>query len=438
MNVSRESSDNGEIVLRLEVDDERVGKHMNAAVRRVAQRVNIPGFRKGKAPRAILQNFVGKEYLVEEAMESLVPEAVGDAVREENLAPFAPPRVNVENTEPSVTIVATVPLQPSVELSDYRSIRYDDEPEEVSEEAVEALLMQIRRSEAYSSPVEREAQENDIVTIDLNMAADDQTVWDFNDRQFQLNLDLETYGEVFVGLHQGVIGMSVGDEKEFSFPVSEESDSTQFAGKTAHVKVELKDVREEFVPELDDAMVATTGVPDVETVEQLTDHIRDQLGQRAEQALVNSVQSKLFDEIVEASEFTISPIIVEHEGRLVLERYVRQRQTMAGRAGQPLTADDISEDDLNNANEMAERDIKNALIVGQLVESENVDVSDEDVASEIERANESATSDEQKLEDNEQTRQSVKSYLQRQRTIEKVVKMARGLDDQTANETEES
>ncbi|MYA59121.1 MAG: hypothetical protein F4X40_00995, partial [Chloroflexi bacterium] len=157
-----------------------------------------------------------------------------------------------------------------------------------------------------------------------------------------------------------------------------------------------------------------------------------------EQAVVNSIQTKLFDEIVEASEFTISPIIVEHEGRLVLERYVRQRQTMAGRAGQPLTADDISEEDLNNANEMAERDIKNALIVGQLVETENVDVSDEDVASEIERANESASSDEQKLEDNEQTRQSVKSYLQRQRTIEKVVKMARGLDDQTANETEES
>ena len=438
MNVSRESSDNGEIVLRLEVDDERVGKHINAAVRRVAQRVNIPGFRKGKAPRAILQNFVGKEYLVEEAMESLVPEAVGDAVREEELAPFAPPRVNVENTEPSVTIVATVPLQPTVELSDYRSIRYDDEPEEVSEEAVEALLMQIRRSQAYSSPVEREAQENDIVTIDLNMAADDQTVWDFNDRQFQLNLDLETYGEVFVGLHQGIIGMSVGDEKEFSFPVSDDSDSTQFAGKTAHVKVELKDVREEFVPELDDAMVATTGVPDVETVEQLTDHIRDQLSQRAEQALVSSIQTKLFDEIVEASEFTISPIVVEHEGRHVLERYVRQRQAMAGRAGQQITADDISEEDLNNANEMAEREIKNALIVEQLVEAENVDVSDEDVGSEIERANESVTSDDQRLEDNEQTRQSVKSYLQRQRTIEKVVNMARGLEDEAANETDKS
>ena len=415
-----------------------MGKHMNAAVRRVAQRVNIPGFRKGKAPRAILQNFVGKEYLVEEAMESLVPEAVGDAVREEELAPFAPPRVNVENTEDPVTIVATVPLQPTVELSDYRSIRYDDEPEEVSEEAVEALFMQIRRSQAYSVPVERAAQENDIVTIDLNMAADDQTVWDFNERQFQLNLDLETYGEVFVGLHEGIIGMSVGDEKEFSFPVSEGSDSTQFAGKTAHVKVELKDVREEFVPELDDALVATTGVPDVETVEQLADHIREQLGQRAEQTLVNSIQSKLFDDLVEASEFTISPIVVEHEGRHVLERYVRQRQVMAGHAVQQITADDISEDDLNNANEMAERDIKNALIVEQLVEAENVDVSDEDVASEIERANESATSDEQKLEDNEQTRQSVKSYLQRQRTIEKVVNMARGLEDATSVETDES
>ena len=133
MNVSRESSENGEVVLRLEVEQARVGKHMNAAARRVAQRVNIPGFRKGKAPRAILQNYVGKDYLVEEAMESLVPEAVGDAVRDQELSPFAPPRVNVEQTEPSVTIVATVPLQPSVVLSDYKSIRYDDEAEEVSD-----------------------------------------------------------------------------------------------------------------------------------------------------------------------------------------------------------------------------------------------------------------------------------------------------------------
>ncbi|MYK61626.1 MAG: hypothetical protein F4034_06575, partial [Chloroflexi bacterium] len=248
MNVSRESSENGEVVLRLEVEQARVGKHMNAAARRVAQRVNIPGFRKGKAPRAILQNYVGKDYLVEEAMESLVPEAVGDAVRDQELSPFAPPRVNVEQTEPSVTIVATVPLQPSVVLSDYKSIRYDDEAEEVSDESVNALLMQLRRSQAYSVPAEREAQENDLVTIDLKMLADDRVVWDFTDRQFQLNLDLETYGEVFVGLHKGIIGMSSGDDKEFSFEVSDEADSPQFAGKTAHVTVALKDVHEEVLP----------------------------------------------------------------------------------------------------------------------------------------------------------------------------------------------
>ena len=417
-------------MLRLEVEEERVGKHMNAAARRVAQRVNIPGFRKGKAPRAILQNYVGKEYLVEEAMESLVQEAVGDAVRDQELSPFAPPRVNVEQTEPSVTIVATVPLQPSVVLSDYKSIRYDDEPEEVSEDAVDALLMQLRRSQAYSVPAEREAQEGDLVTIDLKMLADDRVVWDFTDRQFQLNLDLDTYGEVFVGLHEGIIGMSVGDEKEFSFEVSDEADSPQFAGKTANVSVALKDVHEEVLPELDDAFAASAGVPEVETVEQLTQHIRGQLEQRAEQALLGNIRTKLFDDVIEASAFTISPIVVEHEGRNVLGRYIQQRQSMAARAGQQFTADDLTEEDVTSANEMAERDIKNALIIESLVESENLEIPDEDVVAEIATANENAASDDQRLEDNEQTRESVMRFLKRQRTIDKVVEMTRGLSDE--------
>ena len=417
-------------MLRLEVEEERVDKHMNAAARRVAQRVNIPGFRKGKAPRAILQNYVGKGYLVEEAMESLVQEAVGDAVRDQDLSPFAPPRVNVEQTEPSVTIVATVPLQPSVVLSDYKSIRYDDEPEEVSEDAVDALLMQLRRSQAYSVPAEREAQEGDLVTIDLKMLADDRVVWDFTDRQFQLNLDLDTYGEVFVGLHEGIIGMSVGDEKEFSFEVSDEADSPQFAGKTANVTVALKDVHEEVLPELDDAFATSAGVPEVETVEQLTQHIRGQLEQRAEQALLGNIRTKLFDDVIEASDFTISPIVVEHEGRYVLERYIQQRQSMAARAGQQFTADDLTEEDVTSANEMAERDIKNALIIESLVESENLEIPEEDVVAEIATANENAASDDQRLEDNEQTRESVMRFLKRQRTIDKVVEMTRGLSDE--------
>ena len=434
MNVSRESSENGEIVLRLEIEHERVGRHMNAAAKRVAQRVNVPGFRKGKAPRAILQNYVGKDYLVEEAMESLVPEAVGDAVRDQELSPFAPPRVNVEQTEPSVTIIATVPLQPSVVLSDYKSIRYDDEPEEVSDEAVDALLTQLRRSQAYSVPAEREAQENDLVTIDLKMLADDRVVWDFTDRQFQLNLDLETYGEVFVGLHEGIIGMSAGDDKEFSFAVSEEADSPQFAGKTASVTVTLKDVHEEILPELDDALAASAGVAEVETVELLTQHIRDQLEQRAEQTMLGNIRTKLFDDIIEASDFTISPIVVEHEGRHVLERYIQQRQSMAARAGQHFTADDLTEEDVSSANEMAERDIKNALIIESLVEAENLEIPDEDVVAEIATANENAASDDQRLEDNEQTRESVMRFLKRQRTIDKVIESARGLSDEEGPE----
>ena len=402
---------------------------MNAAARRVAQRVNIPGFRKGKAPRTVLQNFVGKDYLVEEAMESLVPEAVGDAVKEQELIPFAPPRVNVEQTEPTVTIVATVPLQPQVALSDYKSIRYEDQPEEVSDEAVEALLMQLRRTQSYSIEAERPAEENDLVMIDLNVSAGEQVVWDFEDRQFQLHLDLETYGEVFVELHKGIIGMSVDEDKEFSFDVSEDNESPQFAGKTANVKVHLKEVREEVLPPMDDALAASAGVPDVETVEQLTTHIRDQLEQRAEQTLVNTIQGRLMENIVEGSEFTISSIVVEYESQRILENYVQQRRSIAARTGQQFNVEELTEDDVNEAKEVAEREIKNSLVVQGMVDAEDLEVSAEDITAEIERANENAASDDQRLEDNDETRQSVMRFIKRQRTIEKVVNTARGLSE---------
>ena len=402
---------------------------MNVAARRVAQRVNIPGFRKGKAPRAILQNFVGRDYLIEEAMESLVPEAVGDAVKEQELIPFAPPRVNVEQTEPTVTIVATVPLQPQVALSDYKSIRYEDQPEEVSDEAVEALLMQLRRTQSYSIEAERPAEENDLVMIDLNVSAGEQVVWDFEDRQFQLHLDLETYGEVFVELHKGIIGMSVDEDKEFSFDVSEDNESPQFAGKTANVKVHLKEVREEVLPPMDDALAASAGVPDIETVEQLTTHIRDQLEQRAEQTLVNTIQGRLMDNIVEGSEFTISSIVVEYESQRILENYVQQRRSMAARTGQQFNVEELTEDDVNEAKEVAEREIKNSLVVQGMVDAEDLEVSAEDITAEIERANENAASDDQRLEDNDETRQSVMRFIKRQRTIEKVVNTARGLSE---------
>ncbi len=402
---------------------------MNAAARRVAQRVNIPGFRKGKAPRTVLQNFVGKDYLVEEAMESLVPEAVGDAVKEQELIPFAPPRVNVEQTEPTVTIVATVPLQPQVALSDYKSIRYEDQPEEVSDEAVEALLMQLRRTQSYSIEAERPAEENDLVMIDLNVSAGEQVVWDFEDRQFQLHLDLETYGEVFVELHKGIIGMSVDEDKEFSFDVSEDNESPQFAGKTANVKVHLKEVREEVLPPMDDALAASAGVPDIETVEQLTTHIRDQLEQRAEQTLVNTIQGRLMESIVEGSEFTISSIVVEYESQRILENYVQQRRSMAARTGQQFNVEELTEDDVNEAKEVAEREIKNSLVVQGMVDAEDLEVSADDITAEIERANENAASDDQRLEDNDETRQSVMRFIKRQRTIEKVVNTARGLSE---------
>ena len=418
-------------MLRLEVEPERVGKHMNAAVRRVSQRVNVPGFRKGKAPRAILQNFVGKDYLVEEAMGSLVPEVVGEAVEESELTPFATPQVNVEQTEPTVTIVATVPLQPKVDLCDYKSIRYDDQPEDVNDETVETWLTQLRRSQAYTRPVERPAQENDIVMVDLKVTADDEVVWDFKDRQFQLGLDTETYGEFFVDVFRGMIGLSAEESKDYSLDVSEDDENPRVAGKTVNVSVSVQDVREEVLPELDDALAASIGIPGVETADQLKVDVRRQLEEQSERALVASIHNQLVEELIETSEFAISPIVIELESRNVLERYVTQRRAMAAQTGQKFAVEDLTDEDVEEAKTYAEREIKNALVMQSLIDAEGLEIPDDDVIAEIERTNEEAASDDRKLEDNEATRDAVSRYLKRQRTIDKVINLTRGLQDET-------
>ncbi len=431
MNISQVSSQNGEVVLKLEVEPERLDKHISAAVRRVAQRVDIPGFRKGKAPRALLQNYVGKQYLVDEAMESLVPEAVSEAVRDQELVPFGQPRFDVTQTEPNVEIEATVPLEPSVKIGDYASIQYDDQPDEVSDDDVNSQLEMLQRSQAYAQTVDRPAEENDLVLVDLKFSADETLILDQQDRQLQLNTDADQLGEVFVNLHKGIIGLSADEDKEFAFEVSEDDASGELAGKTAHVAVKVKSVQEEILPPVDDALAATAGVPEVDTVEQLTDHIRQMLEQRAENVLINSIESKFFEDVVEKSEFAISPIVIDHEAEHILERIVRQRLIMDGRAGQRITENDFNQEDIANAKDVAERNIKNSLVVQKLVELEGVEVSDDEVNEEFLQANAAATSEEQVIEDNDENRQAIQNTLKRRRTIQKVINAARGLDDQT-------
>ncbi len=426
VNVTHEKSENGEVVLRVEVDSELYERHLSSATQRVSQRIDIPGFRKGKAPRTIIQNFVGKEYLVEETIESLVPEAVSNALEQEEITYFAAPRVDVIETDPVVVLTATVPLEPQAILGDYRSIRLDDKPDEITEDAVDEAIDRLRRTQSYLQPAERPAEIGDVVTMSVNAMVGDRQLFSVEDQEFFLR---EGATVPFENFYEGIVGLSTGDDKFMRLQVPSELSDADLAGQTADISVSVSEVKQEILPPLDDGLAAIYGEDGVDTLAELGAHLLAVLEEESENRLIRELETKLVDAIVENSEFHISPIILQREGRRMLEYEMERRQRLMGRRPQPLNVEDIPSETLEQAEQAAETRIKRALVIEKLAEAEDVEISPEEILAEIERTNEAASSDAERLEDNEETRESVQRYLSRQKSLSIAVRIARGMSE---------
>lgn len=427
----------GEVILALEIDEERLEKHLDIASKRVSQSVNIPGFRKGKAPKSMLINYLGREYLVKEAVQTLAPEAVEEAISEHQLDPWAVPRVEVDEFEPSVKLRATVPLRPTVELCDYRAVRFDDEAEEVTATHIDEVVERIRRAYGYTRTVERASAEGDVVVFSGAASVGETSLFDVSDREFLIDPDNLIGIE---GFSEALTGMKSGDEKLFQGKVREMSDgdaeaegeeSEGEAVRLADVKVTVSEVKEVVLPDIDDDLAKTYGVEGIETLDALRQHIRSDLETAAERQFRTELENKVLGALVEESEFQLSQIIVEREGRNLLDRELQRRQMYMGNRAPKIRLEDIGQDSFEAAESAAEMNIKRALVLEKVADLEQVEVSDDDVQSEIDNINASVEgTDIRPLEDTPENRVSVRDNLRTRRALNLAVDMARGSGDQ--------
>ena len=177
MKVSTEKIEPSQVVLNVEVDPETVEKSLDQAHRRLAGRLNIPGFRRGKAPRAMVERFVGRPALLEEALDKLVPELYQQIVKDEQIDAVAQPTFEITQYDP-VTFKAVVPVRPVIDLGDYQAVRVDLASAEVTDQEIEEALESLREQQAIWEPVERVAQMGDQVTIDLSGSKNGETIID--------------------------------------------------------------------------------------------------------------------------------------------------------------------------------------------------------------------------------------------------------------------
>lgn len=365
------------VQLQIEIDDERLEKSLDAAYRRIAQRNRFPGFRPGKAPRAVVERAVGRQGLIREALDKLVPDAYNEAIETENVEAIGQPDLAIDNLEP-VKFTATVPVRPSVSLNGYRDIRVEEEPVEVTAEMVDEQVLLLQRRHATHSPVERPVQWGDILIADVTGTIDGDEFLKDEAAEFPLREGQELF---VPGLAEAFIGVAKGETKEFELEIPADFRVERLQGKSATFTITIHEVKEEILPELDDEFANTINADEFPDFDALKKRIESDIRSSLEEQAKNAYQAKAVDAMLEVATLEYPQMLVEHEMEHMAKEATgnnqQQYQSYLRSLGQ-------SEAQFREMwREPAEMRVKRSLVLNELAEAEGIDVSAEEIDQEL-------------------------------------------------------
>ena len=428
MKVTREKTENSQAFLRIELEPAEVEQSMEQSYRRLAQNTNIPGFRKGKAPRAVLERYIGKGSLLEDALKEMLPQVYEKALKEQEIEPIAQPHIELTQTDP-VVFMATVPLKPTVELGDYRSIRLTPEPVELAKDETDAVIEQLRRQHAIWEPVERGANFDDMVTLDVESQMEEKPFITQQGVQYQLLSDNPLPAP---GFAQQLVGMKSGEEKEFKLQLPKDYPREELAEKEAQFKVKVSEVKQPRFPKLDKEFARLVN-PEFKTMAALRKQVSTNLKLRAEQKAKEEFEERVIDAIVDISKVEFPPVLVETETDQLFAQQVRWLQSSGEGLEQYLSRINKSEEELREElRPLATKRVTRSLVLGKIIEEEKIEVTEAEIGAELENIAQSAGGDKEKMQEllkSSQAHSSVEQLLTTRKAIERLVEIAKGSTD---------
>jgi trigger factor len=365
------------VQLQIEIDEDRLERSLDSAYKRIAQKNRFPGFRPGKAPRAIVERAVGRTGLIREALDKLVPDAYNEAIETEDVDAIGQPELEIDTLEP-VKFTAVVPVRPTVELNDYHSLRVEKDPVEVTQEMVDEQILLLQRRHATLVPVERGVQWNDTLIADITGETEGDKFLEDKDAEFPLREG----AVLFVpGLAEAFVGMKKGESKEFTLTIPEDFRVERLQGKEATFTAEIHEVKEEQLPELDDEFAAMINAEEFENFDALKTRIEDDLRKSLESNADTKLRNDAVDKLTESATLEYPKLLVEHE----IDHLVREATGNDQAQYQAyLRSIGRSEADFRETwREAAELRVKRSLVLNQLSEAEGLDVTAEEIDQEL-------------------------------------------------------
>ena len=382
MNVTVERVGN-DATLKITLPAEEVNKGFKKAVAKIAGQVNIPGFRKGKAPRNIIEMHYGKEAVKQEAFELVANQCYTEALEQEKLIPVSDPKVEdsvfEENKDMELTIKVT--LKPEVKLGDYKELHVEKEAVEVTDEAVEEQVQGLRSRHAKMVEAEEGAviEKGDFAIIDFAGTVDGEPFSGGEGKGYPLEVGSNSF---IPGFEDQLVGLKKGDSTDVDVTFPEEYFVKELAGKQAIFKVNVQDVKRKELPELTDEYVAANS--DCKTVEELRASYKERMQKAAENNAQIAYEKALIDLAVANAEFEVPEIMIEDRVTQMIDEMRMSLEARKLTLEQYMQYSGIDMKQLRERqHDAAVENVKTDLVLDAIAKAENNQVSMEDVDSEL-------------------------------------------------------
>ena len=368
--------------LTIEVAAEDLEKAMQNAYQKAKGRISIPGFRKGKAPRKMIEQMYGKGIFLEDAVNALIPEHYSKALAECDLEIVSQPTIDITQAEPGKALIFTaeVATKPEVTLGDYKGVEVPKTEINVTDEDVDAEIKKEQEKNSRTINVEdRGAQLQDVVTIDFEGSVDGVPFDGGQATEYPLTLGSNTF---IPGFEEQLVGAKVGDDVDVKVTFPEEYQAKELAGKEAIFKCAVKKIEAKELPELDDDFAKD--VSEFDTLAEYKEHVKTNLVERKENEAKRAKEDAAVDKAIENAQMDIPEAMLKTQCRQMLDDFSRRMQSQGLSMEQyfqftGMTADKMMED----MKPQALKRIQTRLVLEKVAEVENIQPTEEEVNEEI-------------------------------------------------------
>jgi len=379
MKTTVEKIENCQIALNVEMEGAETDKYMGIALEHLTRRVVLPGFRKGKAPAALVEQHIGKQAILQEALEHLVPEAYEEALKNESILAIDEPKIELVQIDP-IIFKAIVPTKPDVTPGNYRDIRMEIGKKEIGEDDINQVIEQLQMQFGTLVPAERAVQFGDIVTVDIEGKRGEETILSRKDASYEVNQGAKY---PVPGFADKLEGMVKDEEKSFELTFAEDYEIKEIAGKQYSFSIKMKEIKEKSLPEINDDFAKGAGSEDLA---DLREKIKIGLQSRADDSLKKEFEHKLITALIEQSTIDFPPVLVEREVDHIMNEEARNFQDgVKGLEAYLVNAKKTLEQHRDDLRPAASDRVKAYLVTSKIAELENITVGDDEVNESIEK-----------------------------------------------------